>query len=110
MPWQSESAEIEIVKKETWEYTINQDRTLEKLNAYTNADAVAPLFQGLTAAACQTFMAIRCTKIATKKHFVWPVLAAGVCLSLGGAAWLTVENCEWFKGKLQAGTETWPML
>lgn len=73
---------------------LDQDRSTAKLDAYILADVIAPLFQGLTASACQTFMAIRCAKVSQKAVLVSPVLGVGIASSLAGAVWLTYCNCE----------------
>jgi hypothetical protein len=80
--------------QEIWNYMLLQRRDSATLNAYTIADALAPLPAGLTAAACQTFMALRCLKITGRNITLTVLVTLGITSSLAGAVWLTVENCE----------------
>lgn len=86
--------------QEIWEYMLSQDRSSDKLNAYILADCLAPLFQGLTAAMCQTFMGIRCVKISGRSVLLLVGIVAGILTSLGGAIWLTVANLLYRANKL----------
>lgn len=97
MPARSTASSLKYMDRlfqEIWQYMTSNDRSQAKFDTYTFADCVAPLFAGLTAATCQIFMGLRCLKLAGNRKWVAVIIGAGILVSLGGAIWLTIANCE----------------
>ena len=80
--------------QEIGQYMLSQHRDSNTLNSYTLADALAPFPAGLTAAACQTYMGIRCIKITGHNVILSVFIGLGIAVSLSGSVWLTVANGE----------------